>query len=329
MEIFVRTKSYRQEYGFLGAWPDDWWVDYRRLTTVERPGLLARAEGGVWQVLLTGIPTPRADAAERRITYSVLFEGSGPPRGEDREVLMRVVQSWLDALADPEAVESGIGAGLDEHLADEGIVRLLAAGARGDVRPGATRISSLVDRPGRPGSGGLVSHSDSLGLSKPPDPLDPLNPLDDPLTDEEFAAPAVAVRAVAAQLDPVPPPASGTSPSVAVGSVRIAKDRQHLAAAVEALAADRSGFAGYLNIPRKAESAAQALNQLAEPGRLCVVLADLPLQAVQEAKKLRAARLDPGPGPHRRHLVRAAGWLLAAAVLGVAAVAVWYLLRRR
>ncbi|ACU75422.1 hypothetical protein Caci_6576 [Catenulispora acidiphila DSM 44928] len=328
MEIFVRTKSYRQEYGFLGASPDDWWVEYRRLTTVERPGLIARAEGGAWQVLLTGIPTPRTDAADRRITYSVLFEGSGAPRGEDREVLIRVVRAWLDALADPEAVESGIGAGLDEHLAEEKIVRLLAAGAQGDVRPGVTRIPSLVEQPGRPGSGGLVGRSGRPGLSEPPDPPDPLDPPDDPLTDEELAAPAVAVRAVAAQLDPVPPPAAGAS-SVSVGSVRTAEDRHHLVAAVESLAANRSGFAGYLNIPRKAESAAQAWNHLAKPGRLCVVLADLPHQAVQEAKKLLAVRPDPDPEPDRKRLVRAAGWLLAALVLGVAAVAVWYLLRRR
>jgi hypothetical protein len=318
MEIFVRTKTYRQENGFLGAVPDDWWVEYRQLATVERPGLLAQGDGAAWRVLLTGIPTRRADASERPITYSLLFEGDGPLEGADHKVLLAVVRSWLDALVDPEDPDCPLGPSLDKHLDEDRIGWLLTVGAA------ASGVSDDVSA-----------------------------------TEDDLEAPAAAVRAVAATLDTSwsapgavePRPVRWDDKDLGIkeekreakrgkgqlqlvhepwlGSVRDLEDRRRLSRAVAQLVTGEPGFAGYLNILRSVQGAAEAPARVTRAGQLCVLLTDLPHQAVQEAKKSLAVRPNPGPGPRRRRWPRVLGLLgLSLTIVILAVLAMWYLRRR-
>lgn len=99
MKIFIQTRGYGRDYGFLGATPaQPWWrKPYEEGTSFEKPTVIVQAQGpGQWRGYISGLPSRRRDRVSTPIRYTLVLEAD-PSSGsaEDAEKVLSLLQQAL------------------------------------------------------------------------------------------------------------------------------------------------------------------------------------------------------------------------------------------
>ena len=99
MKIFIQTRGYGRDYGFLGATPaQPWWrKPYEEGTSFEKPTIIVQAQGpGQWRGYISGLPSRRRDRVSTPIRYTLVLEAD-PSSGnaEDAEKVLGLLQQAL------------------------------------------------------------------------------------------------------------------------------------------------------------------------------------------------------------------------------------------
>lgn len=100
MRFSLLTRSSTSDYVFVGRrHVDRWWGrgDFQRLFGADHPGIAVRCEAGTWQVFFAGIPSDRKDSHGRRIRFSILIEYEGDDSSENLDMVLGLVQEWLNS----------------------------------------------------------------------------------------------------------------------------------------------------------------------------------------------------------------------------------------
>ncbi|MET7780742.1 hypothetical protein ABZT28_34245 [Streptomyces sp. NPDC005388] len=132
MQIHLRTRGIPRglDYTFLNSAPvSRWWDAYADWTATERPCLLAVTEDGEedWRVLLSGIPSVRADSGGRLIYYTLVLEGAYDTAQEDAAVVLSLASRLLADLEQDEQGRGVLSGLLDSICPAAEVDRLLAA----------------------------------------------------------------------------------------------------------------------------------------------------------------------------------------------------------
>lgn len=90
MTIYVRTRTRRTDYSFLGQAPTEpWWSEYGRQTAFERPSVIVRRVKDQLQGCFSGIESPkRLDRVGTVIRYTVVVE-------DDAQSILALTQACL------------------------------------------------------------------------------------------------------------------------------------------------------------------------------------------------------------------------------------------
>lgn len=120
MKIYLETRGTARSagYRFLGTEPKNaWWGDYGRFTAFEYPTILVESDANEWRVFLSGIPSNRVDATGTTNRCTIVIE-SAHPAGEDTELVVRLVSTWLGDNTDQRS-EVSLQHVLDAEFPDE------------------------------------------------------------------------------------------------------------------------------------------------------------------------------------------------------------------
>jgi len=127
MRIYLRTRGELRhlDYHFLGAAPSRaWWREFGDVNAFERPCVLAVGDGADWRLYLGGIPSGRVDSVGTMIVYSLVVEGDARSASEDRDSVLRLVATWVSAIAGRPGAEA-LTAALDEAFPREDVEKWL------------------------------------------------------------------------------------------------------------------------------------------------------------------------------------------------------------
>jgi hypothetical protein len=171
VQIYVRTRGRDRtlDYQFAGEAPEDfWWRSYGKVTDVERPTILVRANGASWGAYIAGITSRRIDVTDNTIQFNLTLAGECGP-GDENELALRIITQSAAGLAE----QGGVfipGDLLDRVLAEDEVVRLLASPGKetADAAADAVRTAYSVPAAGARGKDDPVQPS-RLAASAPPD----------------------------------------------------------------------------------------------------------------------------------------------------------------
>jgi len=145
LRIWVQTRGYEVDYGFLGSAPEElWWRVYNRAIDSARPGAAVVSKNDSWRIYLTGIPSSRRDRVNTEIRYTLVLSGdASEPAAADSAMV--ILENWLTAV-DGNTPMGPLSTVLDEQFGEETVVSLRS---RDDEEAAAEAARRALDAVGR------------------------------------------------------------------------------------------------------------------------------------------------------------------------------------
>lgn len=106
MKSYINTRSINKDYRYLGAMPDNSWLNvYHELTSFEHPTIICEKDHDQFRLFLSGMPSTRLDKVGTKIRYSFLFVGAP----DELSQVAGLVSAWASAIDDNSSLAKKLG----------------------------------------------------------------------------------------------------------------------------------------------------------------------------------------------------------------------------
>lgn len=106
MKSYINTRSINKDYRYLGAMPDNSWLNvYHELTSFEHPTIICEKDHDQFRLFLSGMPSTRLDKVGTKIRYSFLFVGAP----DEFSQVAGLVSAWASAIDDNSSLAKKLG----------------------------------------------------------------------------------------------------------------------------------------------------------------------------------------------------------------------------
>lgn len=106
MKSYINTRSINKDYRYLGAMPDNSWLNvYHELTSFEHSTIICEKDHDQFRLFLSGMPSTRLDKVGTKIRYSFLFVGAP----DELSQVAGLVSAWASAIDDNSSLAKKLG----------------------------------------------------------------------------------------------------------------------------------------------------------------------------------------------------------------------------
>lgn len=106
MKNYINTRSINKDYRYLGAMPDNSWLNvYHELTSFEHSTIICEKDHDQFRLFLSGMPSTRLDKVGTKIRYSFLFVGVP----DELSQVAGLVSAWASAIDDNSSLAKKLG----------------------------------------------------------------------------------------------------------------------------------------------------------------------------------------------------------------------------